>query len=87
MAHGNAAATYGRLEAKEWAHERMKGVCDVIIPSYRSDLAGLNEAGIGHDARRNMELGFRRLADGLRRAEMAGSKEDLASFFVGRNPA
>lgn len=58
MASDNTAVTYGRPEAKEWAHEHMKGVCDVIIPSYRSDLTGLNEAGIRHDVRRNIELGF-----------------------------
>ncbi|MFR9802220.1 dihydrodipicolinate synthase family protein [Pseudonocardia sp. RS010] len=37
----------------------MKGVCNVIIPSYTADLRGLNEAGISHDVRRNIELGFR----------------------------
>jgi 4-hydroxy-tetrahydrodipicolinate synthase len=36
----------------------MRGVCDVIIPSYTADLKGLNEAGIRHDVRRNIELGF-----------------------------
>lgn len=53
-----SSTTYERSEAKDWAREHMKGVCDVIIPSFRSDLSGLNEAGIRHDIRRNMELGF-----------------------------
>ncbi|HEY3428931.1 MAG TPA: dihydrodipicolinate synthase family protein, partial [Acidimicrobiia bacterium] len=34
------------------------GACNVIIPSYTSDLRSLNEPAIRHDVRRNMELGF-----------------------------
>lgn len=49
---------YTKAEGKEWARARMRGVCDVIIPSYSSDLKRLNEAGIRHDVRRNIELGF-----------------------------
>jgi dihydrodipicolinate synthase/N-acetylneuraminate lyase len=45
-------------QAKDWARENWRGVCNVLIPSYRSDLSGLNEAGIRHDVRRNVELGF-----------------------------
>ncbi len=47
-----------RSDAKAWARERFHGVCNVIIPSYTSDLRGLNEAGIRHDVRRNIEFGF-----------------------------
>jgi 4-hydroxy-tetrahydrodipicolinate synthase len=50
---------YTRAEAREWARAEMKGVCNVIIPSYTADLRGLNEAGIRHDVRRDIELGFR----------------------------
>ncbi|MFC5753240.1 dihydrodipicolinate synthase family protein [Actinomadura rugatobispora] len=50
---------YGRAEAREWARAEMKGVCNVIIPSYTADLRGLNEAGIRHDVRRDIELGFK----------------------------
>lgn len=49
---------YGRADAKEWARETFHGACNVIIPSYTSDLRGLNEAAIRHDVRRNIELGF-----------------------------
>lgn len=49
---------YTKAEAKSWALENLKGVCNVIIPSFKSDLSGLNEAGIRHDVRRNVELGF-----------------------------
>ena len=47
-----------RSEAKEWAREVYRGVCNVIIPSYTADLRSLNEAAIRHDVRRNIELGF-----------------------------
>jgi 4-hydroxy-tetrahydrodipicolinate synthase len=49
---------YGRAEAREWARTGLKGVCNVIIPSYTADLQRLNEAGIRHDVRRDIELGF-----------------------------
>jgi dihydrodipicolinate synthase/N-acetylneuraminate lyase len=49
---------YTRAEAKSWAREHFHGACNVIIPSYTSDLKSLNEAGIRHDVRRNIDLGF-----------------------------
>lgn len=49
---------YTRAEAKSWARETFRGACNVIIPSYTSDLKSLNEAAIRHDVRRNIELGF-----------------------------
>lgn len=49
---------FARADAKAWAAENFEGVCNVIIPSYSSDLASLNEAGIRHDVRRNIEFGF-----------------------------
>ena len=51
-------AEYTRAEAKSWARETFRGACNVIIPSYSSDLRSLNEPAIRHDVRRNMELGF-----------------------------
>jgi 4-hydroxy-tetrahydrodipicolinate synthase len=50
---------YTKAEAREWARAEMKGVCNVIIPSYTADLRSLNEAGIRHDVRRDIELGFK----------------------------
>lgn len=47
-----------RSEAKDWAKENLRGVNNVILPSFRNDLGGLNEAAIRHDVRRNIELGF-----------------------------
>jgi 4-hydroxy-tetrahydrodipicolinate synthase len=52
-------ARYSKAEAREWARSELKGVCNVIIPSYTADLRGLNEAGIRHDVRRDIELGFK----------------------------
>ena len=49
---------YTRAEAKEWASAHWRGVCNVIMPSFSADLRRLNEAGIRHDVRRNIELGF-----------------------------
>jgi dihydrodipicolinate synthase/N-acetylneuraminate lyase len=49
---------YTASEAKKWAAEKWKGVCNVIMPSFTSDLSGLNEEAIRHDVRRNIELGF-----------------------------
>ena len=49
---------YRKSEAKEWTRQNWHGLCNVIIPSYSSDLKRLNETGIRHDVRRNIELGF-----------------------------
>ena len=49
---------YSRSEAKEWAAEQWRGVCNVIMPSFSADLRSLNERAIRHDVRRNIELGF-----------------------------
>ena len=49
---------YSRADAKEWASNHWRGVCNVIMPSYSADLRRLNEAGIRHDVRKNIELGF-----------------------------
>jgi len=52
------SAEYTRAEAKSWARESFHGACNVIIPSYTSDLRSLNEPAIRHDIRRNIDLGF-----------------------------
>lgn len=49
---------YTKANAKDWAKENFQGVCNVIIPSYTADLKKLNEKGIRHDVRRNIEEGF-----------------------------
>ncbi len=49
---------YRKSEAKEWTRRTWHGLCNVIIPSYSSDLKRLNKSGIRHDVRRNIELGY-----------------------------
>ncbi|MCK4177039.1 dihydrodipicolinate synthase family protein [Aciditerrimonas ferrireducens] len=53
-----AGAKVAPSDMKAWAQEEWRGVCNVIIPSFTEGARGLNEAGIRHDVRRNMELGF-----------------------------
>jgi 4-hydroxy-tetrahydrodipicolinate synthase len=48
-------ARYRKKEAREWARENLKGVVNVVIPSYTQDLKGLNELGIRHDIRLEKE--------------------------------
>lgn len=47
-----------RSEAKEWAWANMKGVANVTLPTFTSDLKRLNEKAIRHDIRKNIEFGF-----------------------------
>ncbi len=49
---------YRKNEAREWAREHLRGVANVIIPSYTRDLKRLNEQGIRHDVRKDIEYGF-----------------------------
>lgn len=55
----SATLPYTRQDARVWAWEHVKGVFNVIIPSFTRDLSDINEAGIRHDIRRDLELGFR----------------------------
>lgn len=48
----------GKQDVRDWAWEHFHGVNNVVIPSFTQDLTGLNEAGIRHDIRRELELGF-----------------------------
>ena len=49
---------YRKHEAKDWAREHMKGVCNVVMPTFMRDIHALNERAIRHDVRREIELGF-----------------------------
>lgn len=68
---------YRRDEARDWARERFRGVVNVIIPSFTEDLSALNEAGIRHDVRRDVELGF---SGALLVAETATTDEEYLQF-------
>lgn len=52
------ALPYRRVEAKDWARQDFRGVCNVLMPTFSSDLKRLNEKAIRHDLRRCVELGF-----------------------------
>jgi 4-hydroxy-tetrahydrodipicolinate synthase len=49
---------YQKNEARQWARENMRGVANVVIPSYTLDLKRLNEKGIRFDIRKEIEYGF-----------------------------
>ena len=49
---------YSRSDAKDYAFDDWHGVCNVILPSFTADLKDINEVGIRHDVRRNIEQGF-----------------------------
>lgn len=68
---------YTKSTAKEWALDNLKGVCNVIMPSFRHDLSGLNEAAIRHDVRRNIELGF---SGGLLVSEAGTTLDEMRRF-------
>jgi 4-hydroxy-tetrahydrodipicolinate synthase len=52
------ALPYARNEAKEWAKASLKGVCNVVMPTFTQDFKDLNEEAVRHDVRRCAELGF-----------------------------
>lgn len=49
---------FAKGEARSWALENLRGVTGCVMPSFTTDLTGLNEAAIRHDVRREIELGF-----------------------------
>jgi 4-hydroxy-tetrahydrodipicolinate synthase len=68
---------YEREEAKSWAREKMRGVCNVVMPTFTSDLRQLNAAAIRHDVRRSAELGF---WGSLLASECGATKEEMREF-------
>ena len=49
---------YKKNDARAWARDNMKGVANVVIPSFSRDLKRLNEKGIRFDIRKEIEYGF-----------------------------
>lgn len=49
---------YTRTEARDWAREKLVGAISCTIPSFTSDLRGLNESAIRHDVRLAQQHGF-----------------------------
>ena len=52
------ALPYTRSEAKEWARREFQGVCNVLLPTFTTDLRQLNERAIRHDVQKSVEHGF-----------------------------
>jgi 4-hydroxy-tetrahydrodipicolinate synthase len=70
---------FTRAEARDWAMEELTGVANVVIPSFTADLRGLNEAGIRHDIRREIECGF---TGGLMVSEVAITMTEYERFYA-----
>jgi dihydrodipicolinate synthase/N-acetylneuraminate lyase len=49
---------YETDDMKAWAKQHMRGVANVLMPSFTNDLRGLNEQAIRHDVRMCKKLGF-----------------------------
>jgi 4-hydroxy-tetrahydrodipicolinate synthase len=74
--------SYRKNEAREWAREHLRGVANVVIPSYTADLKGLNEKGIRHDIRKEIEFGF---AGTLMVSEVNVTLDEYRQFFEWSN--
>jgi len=54
----SARASVSKTEKKQWAHEHLKGMENVVMPSFTPDFKGLDEEGIRHDVRQSIRHGF-----------------------------
>ena len=75
-------ASYKKKEARDWAKAELKGVANVVIPSYTGDLKGLNEQGIRHDIRLELEYRF---AGTLLVSEVNITVDEYRQFFEWAN--
>ena len=73
---------FTRNEARDWGRENLRGVANVVIPSFTHDLKGLNEAGIRHDIRKEIEYGF---TGALMVSEVALTLEEHEQFYEWAN--
>ena len=51
-------ADYRKSEAREWARAKMRGVANVLTPTFAHDMRGVNERAIRHDVQKEIEYGF-----------------------------
>jgi len=49
---------FSKSDARDWAKENMKGVANVVIPTFTNDLKGINEKATRHDIKKEIEYGF-----------------------------
>lgn len=58
MATIRSSLPYTRSEVKAWARANLKGVCNVVMPTFTADFKSLNEAAIRHDVEHCARLGY-----------------------------
>jgi 4-hydroxy-tetrahydrodipicolinate synthase len=75
-------ARYKKHEAREWARANLRGVVNTIQPSFTGDLKHLNEKGIRHDIRLEIEYGF---AGTLLVSEVNVTVDEYGQFFQWAN--
>ncbi len=75
-------ARYRKHEARDWAWQHLKGVANVVIPSYSSNMRSLSERGIRHDIRKEIEYGF---AGTLLVSEVNITVDEYRQFFEWSN--
>ena len=68
---------YTKSEARDWGREHLKGVANVILPTFTQDCLDINEAAIRFDVRREIDLGF---MGALVVAETATTPEEYTRF-------
>ena len=70
-------AEYSKKQARDWAWATMRGVANVVNPTFTADLSALNEKAIRHDVRKEIEYGF---WGALLIAETATTPEEYIRF-------
>jgi 4-hydroxy-tetrahydrodipicolinate synthase len=70
-------ANYSKKEARDWAWANMRGVANVVNPTFTEDLSALNEKAIRYDVRKEIEYGF---WGALLVAETATTPEEYIRF-------
>ena len=50
---------YDPDQARQWARETLSGCCGCVLPTFKSDLSGLNETAIRHDVAMEKEIGMK----------------------------
>ena len=69
---------FTKSESRAWARAHARGVMNVLIPSFTSDLSSLNLDGIRHDVRTEVAHGF---TGALMVSEAATTLEEYATFY------
>ncbi|MEN9491012.1 MAG: hypothetical protein RJA63_1461, partial [Pseudomonadota bacterium] len=75
-------ASYKRNEAREWAMQNLKGVANVLHPSFSQDMKRLNQKAVRHDVNLCIEHGF---SGTLLISEVAISLDEYRQFFEWSN--